>query len=138
MIVLASVAHFPVYRTCGLCVTSFVTISKRVWWSGLGMRKIVFELCAESIAGCIAARDGGADRIELCTGLSEDGLTPSHALITEAIRRSGLPVHVLLRPRGGDFVYSADEFALMRVDLLHAKELGAAGIVLGVLQADGS
>jgi len=101
------------------------------------MRKIVFELCAESIAGCIAARDGGADRIELCTGLSEDGLTPSHALITEAIRRSGLPVHVLLRPRGGDFVYSADEFALMRVDLLHAKELGAAGIVLGVLQADG-
>lgn len=101
------------------------------------MAGIVFELCAESIQACLAAREGGAHRIELCSGLSEGGLTPSHALIKEAVGRSGLPVHVLLRPRGGDFVYTADEFQLMREDLVHARRLGARGFVLGILLADG-
>lgn len=101
------------------------------------MGNIVFELCAESIQACLAAREGGAHRIELCTALSEGGLTPSHALIRQAVERSGLPVHVLLRPRGGDFLYSADEFQLMRDDLLHARQLGAKGFVLGILNADG-
>ncbi len=98
---------------------------------------IVFELCAESIQACLAAREGGAHRIELCTALSEGGLTPSHALIKQAVERSGLPVHVLLRPRGGDFVYTADEFQLMCEDLLHARRLGARGLVLGILLPDG-
>jgi copper homeostasis protein len=102
------------------------------------MRKIIFELCAESIQACLAAREGGADRIELCTALSEGGLTPSHGLIHTAVQRSGLPVHVLLRPRGGDFLYTEDEFALMREDLLHARSLGASGFVLGILRADGT
>lgn len=101
------------------------------------MGSIVFELCAESIQACLAAREGGAHRIELCSALSEGGLTPSHALISEAVQRSGLPVHVLLRPRGGDFLYTADEFQLMRDDLLHARRLGAKGFVLGILRSDG-
>jgi copper homeostasis protein len=102
------------------------------------MRKIIFELCAESIQACLAAREGGADRIELCTALSEGGLTPSHGLTRAAVQRSGLPVHVLLRPRGGDFLYTDDEFSLMREDLLHARTLGASGFVLGILRADGT
>ncbi len=102
------------------------------------MRKIVFELCAESIDACLAAREGGANRIELCTALSEGGLTPSHGLIREVVLRSGLPVHVLLRPRGGDFVYSDAEFDVMREDLEHAAQLGAKGVVLGLLRTDGT
>lgn len=100
------------------------------------IRTIVFELCAENIQACLAARDGGASRIELCAALSEGGLTPSYGLIHEAVRRSGLPVHVLLRPRGGDFVYSQSEFDVICEDLRQAKLLGASGVVLGALQGD--
>lgn len=101
------------------------------------MSEIVFELCAEGIEACVAAREGGAHRIELCSALSEGGVTPSHALIDAAVRQSGLPVHVLLRPRSGGFVYSDAEFALMEDDLQHAKVLGAQGIVVGVLDPQG-
>ena len=102
------------------------------------MRNITFELCAETLQACLAAREGGADRIELCSALSAEGLTPSHAFIKAAIERSGLPVHVLLRPRAGDFLYSEAEFALMREDLVHARSLGASGFALGLLHADGT
>lgn len=100
------------------------------------MREIVFELCAESIDACLAAREGGANRIELCSALSEGGVTPSHGLIQEAVRRSELPVHLLLRPRGGDFIYTDAEFAVIREDLKHMRLLGVSGIVLGVLHED--
>jgi copper homeostasis protein len=99
-------------------------------------RAITFELCAETLQACLAAGEGGADRIELCSALSEEGLTPSHALIRAAIEHSGLPVYVLLRPRGGNFHYTPEEFSLMRDDLLHARALGASGFALGVLHAD--
>lgn len=102
------------------------------------MRKIVFELCAETIDACLAARDGGAHRIELCSALSEGGLTPSHGMIQAAIALSGLPVHILIRPRGGNFHYSAAEIEVMQADIRHAKSLGATGVVLGVLQPDAS
>jgi len=105
------------------------------------MRRIVFELCAESIQACVAAREGGADRIELCSGLSEGGLTPSYGLIRYAIAKSELPVHVMVRPRGGDFVYSDDEFAVMCEDLMHIRGVeggAAAGVVLGLLHRDES
>ncbi len=101
------------------------------------MRTIVFELCAESVPACVAAREGGADRIELCSSLDRGGLTPSHGLIVEAMERSGMPIHVMLRPRAGGFVYTAEEFAVMRRDLQHLRQLGAAGVVLGLLRADG-
>jgi copper homeostasis protein len=101
------------------------------------MQEMIFELCAETIDACLAAREGGEHRIELCSGLSEGGVTPSHRLIWDAVERSGLPVHVLVRPRGGNFVYSGAEIDVMRRDILHIKELGAAGVVLGILQLDG-
>jgi copper homeostasis protein len=102
------------------------------------MRNIIFELCAETIDACLAAKEGGAHRIELCSGLSEGGLTPSHGLVHAAIERSGLPVHVLLRPRGGDFLYTRSEFVVMREDIQHVKQLGAVGVVLGMLLPNGS
>ncbi|MDE1177245.1 MAG: copper homeostasis protein CutC [Edaphobacter sp.] len=98
--------------------------------------KVIFELCAETLDACLAARDGGADRIELCSALSEDGLTPSHGFIRAAVELSRIPVHVLIRPRGGDFFYSDCEFSIMQQDVLHARSLGANGVVLGVLHAD--
>ena len=101
------------------------------------MQGMIFELCAETIDACFAAGEGGAHRIELCSGLSEGGVSPSHGLILDAVGRSGLPVHVLVRPRGGDFVYSASDVDVMRRDIVHIKELGAAGVVFGVLQPDG-
>jgi copper homeostasis protein len=102
------------------------------------MSEIEFEVCAEGLAACISAREGGAQRIELCSALSEGGLTPSHALLRAVIEQSGLPVYVLLRPRGGDFVYTDAEWALVETDLLHAKALGGAGFVAGALDAAGS
>jgi copper homeostasis protein len=99
-------------------------------------RAFTFELCAETLQACLAAGEGGADRIELCSALSEDGLTPSHGMIRAAVERSGLPIYVLLRPRSGNFFYSDEEFALMQDDLLHARSLGAKGFALGVLLAD--
>ena len=75
------------------------------------MRKIIFELCAETIDTCVSAHGGGAARIELCSALSEGGLTPSHGLVKAAVAQSQLPVHGLVRPRGGDFFYSAAELA---------------------------
>lgn len=98
--------------------------------------QLVFELCAESLQACLAAGEGGAHRIELCSALTEDGLTPSHGLIQAAVQRSSVPVHVLLRPRSGDFNYSDDEFALIRADLLHARSLGVSGFALGILRSD--
>lgn len=101
------------------------------------MRDIVFEVCAETLEACVAAAAGGADRVELCSALSEGGLTPSHGLIQHAVERCALPVHVMIRPRAGDFVYSAEEIAIMRADIAHARQLGVAGVVLGVLDAAG-
>jgi copper homeostasis protein len=99
-------------------------------------REIIFELCAESVEACIAGQQGGADRIELCTALIEDGLTPSHGLVRVVLNLCKLPVHVLVRPRAGDFQYSDTEFAVMKEDLLHLKAMGVSGIVLGILHAD--
>ena len=76
-------------------------------------REVVFEVCAEDLESCVAAREGGADRIELCCALIEGGLTPSHAQISAAVAQNGLPIYTILRPRAGDFVYSDAEFALM-------------------------
>jgi len=100
------------------------------------MRHITFELCAETLEACLAARDGGAHRIELCASLDVGGLTPAVSLTREVIAHSGLPVHAMVRPRAGDFVYSADEFALMRDEILRMKDGGAAGVVFGLLHPD--
>ncbi len=102
------------------------------------MRDIIFEVCAETLDACLAARDGGADRIELCAALCEGGLTPSHGLMRQAVQSSGLPVHAMLRPRRGDFVYTTLELTAMREELEHMRHSGASGAVFGFLQEDGT
>ncbi|MBI4603227.1 MAG: copper homeostasis protein CutC [Planctomycetes bacterium] len=100
--------------------------------------QVLVEVCVESVAGALAAREGGADRVELCAALAEGGVTPSAAAVELAVERCGLPVHVLVRPRGGDFCYSPLELETMLRDVERAKRLGARGIVTGVLREDGS
>lgn len=96
------------------------------------------EICANGIQSAINAEHGGAHRIELCDNLWEGGTTPSQGTIALAKHHLTIPVYVLIRPRGGDFVYSELEFEVIKKDLLAAKEAGADGIVSGVLLPDGT
>jgi copper homeostasis protein len=100
-------------------------------------RRITVEICVGDVESAIAAEVGGADRVELCDNLAVGGTTPSAGTIVEACRWLSIPVHVLIRPRAGDFVYSERELAVMRHDIEAAKALGAAGVVLGVLTREG-
>lgn len=104
-------------------------------WGRFGKPVIALEICVGSVEHAVAAEQAGADRIELCAGLAVGGTTPSVALI-RAVRSSvRLPIHAMIRPRGGDFVYSAGEFAAMRKDIRAARECGMDGMVLGILDA---
>jgi len=99
--------------------------------------QFVLEICVESVDRAIAAERGGADRIELCSDLSSGGVTPSAGLMKVARSQVDLPIFVLIRPRGGEFVYSKREFETMSEDIETAKQLGMDGIVLGLLNAEG-
>jgi copper homeostasis protein len=101
------------------------------------MKTAFFELCAESKEAACAAESGGADRIELCAELAQGGTTPSEELIAASVRALSIPVYVLIRPRAGSFVFSAEEFGLMRRQIAAAKEAGANGVAVGVLLEDG-
>src|SRR5438477_17255 len=94
---------------------------------------IRFEICVDSIAGVRAAELAGAARVELCAGLIEGGITPSLGMIEAAAEGARVGVQVMIRPRGGDFVYSPEELAVMARDIAGAKRAGATGIVLGLL-----
>lgn len=98
---------------------------------------MTIEVCAYSLESCINAQAGGAGRIELCGGLGEGGTTPSAGLIEVVRKHVDIPLYVMIRPRGGDFVYDVFEEEIMRKDIDLVKSLGANGVVLGVLQADG-
>jgi copper homeostasis protein len=100
------------------------------------MMTYLFELCVETLHAARAAERGNADRIELCTRLEIGGITPGQQLTAAVVRALSIPVHVLIRPRGGDFAYSASEFAQMREQVQWVKKAGAAGVALGVLRAD--
>lgn len=92
------------------------------------------EICANSFQSALHAESGGADRIELCSELGVGGLTPSYGLLKKIKEHIKIPVHVLIRPRSGDFTYSDFEFQIMKEDIALCVKLGFDGIVSGVLQ----
>ena len=100
-------------------------------------QRVVLEICVESVAGALAAEVGGADRLELCAALSEGGLTPSAGLVQQVCRATRLPVMMMIRPRGGSYVYSAEELAVMEADMAWGRQCGVAGFVWGVLTDEG-
>ena len=102
----------------------------------VSVNDLTVEVCVDSLDSAIAAERGGANRVELCGSLVEGGVTPSAGLIATARQKISIGLHVMIRPRAGDFYYSADEFEVMRRDVLMAKQLGAEGVVFGILDAD--
>ncbi len=97
----------------------------------------VLEVCCYSMACAREAERCGADRIELCAAPQEGGLTPSYGVLVSAREAITLPVHPIVRPRGGDFCYTEEEFAAMLNDIRMVRDLGFPGLVTGVLDADG-
>lgn len=102
------------------------------------MKKNIFvEICVNSVESAIAAQNGGADRVELCDNLLEGGTTPSAGSIEIARRLLNIKLHIIIRPRGGDFLYSDTEFEIMKRDIETAKTLGVDGLVFGILDKNG-
>ncbi|MEZ4870157.1 MAG: copper homeostasis protein CutC [Caldilineaceae bacterium] len=101
-------------------------------------RTFTVEICIDSVEGALAAQQGGAQRVELCDNLLEGGTTPSAGMIALTRQQITIDLNVMIRPRGGDFCYSDLEFAVMRHDIAQAKQLGANGVVIGLLNADGA
>jgi len=102
------------------------------------MKTIQLEIAVDSIESALEAQKGGADRIELCDNLAEGGTTPSAGLIQMANDLLDIDVFVMIRPRGGDFYYSDLEFKLMKNDTQFCKTIGVKGIVIGMLNPDGT
>ena len=99
---------------------------------------MIIEVCAESYEYAVKAEKAGADRIELCKDLHLDGLTPDYECAKKTIDSLNIPVFILIRPRAGDFIYSDEEFELMKQDIVKFKEMGCKGIVSGILNSDNS
>jgi copper homeostasis protein len=99
--------------------------------------RTILESAVESVAAAVAAEAAGSARLELCVDLDAGGTTPPIPLVRDVVARVSIPVFVMIRPRGGGFVYSPEERAVMRRDIASAAAAGAAGIVLGALSADG-
>jgi copper homeostasis protein len=99
------------------------------------MKGPLIEISVEGVDGLLVAQDNGADRVELCASVLEGGITPSLGMVREALRVARVPVFVIVRPRGGDFLYSEAEFESMRQDVVALKDLGVPGIVTGCLTA---
>lgn len=101
------------------------------------MSNKLLEICVGSWQSAMAAQIGGADRIELCDNLAEGGTTPSHGMLLQCKKSLQIPFFPIIRPRGGDFMFSAEEFEIMKEDVAISKELGCQGIVIGILRKDG-
>lgn len=100
-------------------------------------RTVLVEACVDSVESASAAERGGAGRIELCADLHDAGTTPSAGMIEACAARVAIPVFVIVRPRGGDFIVSEDELDVMRRDVRRARDLGARGVVIGALTPSG-
>ena len=98
----------------------------------------ILEVCADSVQSAIAAQEGGADRIELCSGLVIGGLSPSPALFKQIRKYTDLKIRTLLRPRFGDFCYDDYEFQTLKEEVEMFRDLGADGVVIGMLDPDGA
>lgn len=96
------------------------------------------EVCSNSSYSALQAQEGGASRVELCQNLENGGTTPSYAQIKRTRDLLDIGIHVLVRPRGGDFLYSDAEFEEIKMDITLCKQLGCDGVVIGVLNKDGS
>jgi copper homeostasis protein len=100
---------------------------------------LTYEVCVDGVAGAVAAERAGADRVELCAALFEGGLTPSLGTVEQTLSRvSRIRVHPIVRPRGGDFCYDADELAVMERDITRFRAAGVPGVVIGALTPDGA
>lgn len=99
--------------------------------------KYKLEIIGFNIESCLIAQNAGADRIELCASPGEGGTTPSYAFIKEARKKLKIDLYVMIRPRGGDFLYTDAEFEIMKNDVLACKELNCDGIVFGILTGNG-
>lgn len=97
----------------------------------------LLEIAANSFQSCIAAQQGGADRIELFENLPEGGCTPSYGMLKTVREKITIPVYVMIRPRGGDFLYTDAEFEIMQHDAEQCRQLGFSGVVFGMLNAQG-
>lgn len=102
------------------------------------LKSLRCEVAVDSLESAIIARDCGIDRVELCADLDSGGLTPSLGMTELVCQRLDMPVHVMLRPRRGDFLYTSAEFDIMRRDLTRLRAAGAQGVVFGILDAGGS
>jgi copper homeostasis protein len=98
---------------------------------------VLVEACVDSVTSALAAERGGAGRVELCDNLFDGGTTPSAGMISAVKATVKIPVFVIVRPRGGGFVYTHSEIGVMRLDVEAAKMLGADGVVIGALSKEG-
>lgn len=99
---------------------------------------MLLEICANSVESSLAAEKGGADRVELCDNLLEGGTTPSIGAIKQARKLLSIKLHVIIRPRGGDFLYNPTELEIIKHDINECKNQGVDGVVFGMLKPDGS
>ena len=99
---------------------------------------MTLEIIAFNVPSCAAAETAGAQRIELCDNPAEGGTTPSYGFIKEARKILSIPLFPIIRPRGGDFLYSHEEFECIKNDIIICKNLGCDGVVTGLLNADGT
>lgn len=101
-------------------------------------KKLIFETCVETLEEALAAESCGSNRIELCSALDQDGLTPSPELTLQCLKHLSIPIMAMVRPRGGNFVYTDHDIRQMESEIEFFKRAGVAGVVFGILSTDHS